>query len=74
MEEEKYKIVECAGGIVKNDKNQIALIKMDNVNIPIYSTEVKVLNPKLWGYKLGTYIGGNNPAPKIIELKMRHTK
>ena len=31
--EKKYKIVESAGGIVKNNKNQIALIRMDNVSV-----------------------------------------
>jgi len=49
-------------------------IKMDGIKTPIYSNNLLVLNPKLWGYKLGTYIGGNNPAPNNIEFKRRYTK
>lgn len=46
-------------------------IKNENGHI-IYSEIKNIKNPKCWGYRLNTYIGGNKSAPNDIIIKIKY--
>ncbi len=52
----------------KKMKQVTYTIQMDEFS---HSMVEEVINPKFYGYKLGIFIGGNNPTPKPIEILMR---
>lgn len=43
-------------------------VKKDQIEL---STQVEHSNKKKWGYPLGVYFGGNQPAPKTMKVEMK---
>jgi hypothetical protein len=53
----------------KKDK-LVKLNIVDEYHKSVYYTAKPINVFKWWGYTLGLYIGGNNPAPHTIKIKM----
>ena len=54
------------------DKRKMVNSIIDEYNNVIFRKEYEIKHIKWWGYRLGVYIGGNNPAPHTIKIDIQN--